>query len=271
MLGSFLSPLGRTDEAVAHYAEAARLDPRSTLVARRYAGILLDLRHFAEAESVATAGLRLAPDNSEMVVELAVARIARGDSAGARAAVRDALQHIPPADFAVAQPPFVWLDDSLQALALRLPPTAFAPDSGIGLGAVAIVRWNAGQYAAAKTAALVSRPLLERRVARHPEDFIARYNLALAAAAAGQRDQALAQVEQVRAMYRPVPGTAGWGFFVSGLLYIDLILGDKAGAIAWTDTLLHLPGATTPASLRIDPTYAPLRGDPKFQKLMAQK
>ncbi len=269
MLGSFLSILGRTDEAVARYAEAARLDPRSTLVARRYAGILLDLRRFAEAESVATAGLRLASDNSDMVVELALARIARGDSAGARAAVRDALQHIPPADFAVAQPPFVWLDDSLQALALRLPPTAFAPDSGIGLGAVALVRWNAGQYAAAKAAALVSRPLLERRVARHPEDFFARYNLALAAASAGQREQALAQVEQVRAMYRPVPGTAGWAFFVSGLLYIDLILGDKAGAIAWTDTLLHLPGATTPASLRIDPTYAPLRGDPRFQRLAA--
>ncbi len=271
MLGAFLSSLGRTDEAVARYAEAARLDPRSTLVARRYAGILLDLRRFAEAESVATAGLRLAPDNSEMVVELAVARIARGDAPGARAAVREALQHIPPADFAVAQPPFAWLDDSLQALALRLPPTAYAPDSGVGLGAVAIVRWNAGQYAAAKAAALVSRPLLERRVARHPEDFFARYNLALAAAAAGQREQALAQVEQVRAMYRPIPGTAGWGFFVYGLLYVDLLLGDKAGAIAWTDTLLHLPGATTPASLRIDPTYGPLRGDPRFERLTTGK
>ena len=271
MLGGFLAPLGRTDEAVARYGEAARLDPRSTLVARRYAGILLDLRRFAEAESVATAGLRLAPDNSEMVAELAQARIARGDAPGARAAVREALQHIPPADFAVAQPPFVWLDDSLQALALRLPPTAFAPDSGIGLGAVAIVRWNAGQYAAAKAAALVSRPLLERRIARHPEDFFTRYNLALAAAAAGQRDQALAQVEQVRAMYRPIPGTAGWGFFVSGLMYIDLLLGDKTGAIAWTDTLLHLPGSTTPASLRIDPTYGPLRGDPRFERLTTGK
>jgi serine/threonine-protein kinase len=271
MLGGFLAPIGRTDEAVARYAEAARLDPRSTLVARRYASVLLDLRRFAEAESVATAGLRLAPDNSDMVAELAQARIARGDAAGARAAVRDALQHIPPADFAVAQPPFVWLDDSLQALALRLPPTAFAPDSGIGLGAVAFVRWNAGQYAASKAAALASRPLLERRVARHPEDFFARYNLALAAAAAGQRDQALAQVEQVRAMYRPIPGTVAWGFFVSGLLNVDLFLGDKAGAIAWADTLLHLPGATTPASLRIDPTYGPLRGDPRFERLTTGK
>ena len=270
-LGGLLSSLGRTDEAVSSYAEAARLDPRSPLVARRYAGALLELRRFAEADSVATAALRLTPDNSDLVVELAVARMARGDAPGARAAVREALQHIAPADFAVAQPPFVWLDDSLQALALRLPPTAFAPDSGVGLGAVAVVRWNAGQYAAAKAAALVSRPLLERRVAQHPEDFFARYNLALALAAAGQREQALAQVEKVRLMYQPVPGTAGWGFFVSGLLYIDLILGDKAEAIAWADTLLHLPGSTTPASLRIDPTYGPLRGDPRFERLASGK
>jgi TolB-like protein/Flp pilus assembly protein TadD/tRNA A-37 threonylcarbamoyl transferase component Bud32 len=271
LLGSFLSVAGRTDEAVARYAEAARLDPRSTLVARRYAGVLLDLRRFAEAESVATAGLRLAPDNSDIVVELALARMARGDAAGARAAVRDALRHIPPADFAVAQPPFVWLDDSLQALALRLPPTAYAPDSGVGLGALAVVRWNAGQYAAARAVAVASRPLLERRLARHPEDLLARFNLAMAAAAAGQRDQALAQVERVRTMYQPVPGTAGWSFYIFGLLNIDLALGNTAEAIAWTDTLLHLPGTTTPASLRIDPTYGPLRGDPRFERLTTGK
>jgi len=32
LLGSFLAVLGRTDEAVARYAEAAKLDPRSVLV-----------------------------------------------------------------------------------------------------------------------------------------------------------------------------------------------------------------------------------------------
>src|SRR5439155_4639944 len=49
LLGSFLAVLGRTDEAVARYAEAAKLDPRSVLVGRRYAAVLLNQRRFAEA------------------------------------------------------------------------------------------------------------------------------------------------------------------------------------------------------------------------------
>jgi serine/threonine-protein kinase len=271
LLGSLLSATGRTDEAVARYSEAARLDPRSTLVARRYAVVLLNLRRFAEAESVASAGLKLAPDNVDLISELAVARIARGDAAGARAAIREALQHIRPADFAAAQPSLVWLDDSLQALALRLPQSAYAPDTASALLALSLVQWNAGQYAAARRTAAAARPLLERQVTRKPDDIVARNLLVLAAAADGRRDQALAEFGKARVQYRPIPGTADWGYFVATLVNVYLGLGDATQAIAWTDTLLHLPGSTTPASLRIDPTYAPLRSDPRFQKLMARE
>ncbi|MGE5230523.1 MAG: protein kinase domain-containing protein, partial [Deltaproteobacteria bacterium] len=271
LLGSLLSATGRTDEAVARYAEAARLDPRSTLVARRYAVVLLNLRRFSEAESVATAGLRLAPDNVDLVSELAAARIAQGDAAGARAVIHEALQHMQPADFAAAQPGLVWLDDSLQALALRLPPSAYASDSASALLALSLVQWNAGQYAAARRTGAAARPLLERRIARNPEDLVARSQLVLAAAADGKRDEALAEFDKGRAQFKPVPGSADWGYFVSVLANVYLALGDATQAITWTDSLLHLPGPTTPASLRIDPTYAPLRGDPRFQKLTAGK
>ena len=271
LLGSLLSATGRTDEAVARYAEAARLDPRSTLVARRYAVVLLSLRRFADAESVATAGLKLAPDNTDLVAALALAHIARGDAAGARAAIREALQRVQPADFAAAQPGFVWLDDSLQALALRLPPTVYAPDSASGLLALSLVQWNAGQFAAARRTGAVARPMLERWLARNPGDLTARFQLVLAAAADGRRDQALAEFEKGRAQYGPVPGSADWASFVGALVNVYLALGDATQAIAWTDTLLHLPSTTTPASLRIDPTYAPLRGDPRFQALTARK
>ncbi len=271
LLGSLLSSLGRTDEAVARYAEAARLDPRSVLVARRYANVLLDLRRFAEADSVATAGLKLAPDNSDLVGSLLQARIARGDVSGAQAALREALRHADARQVVATQPGFVWLDDSLQALALRLPPTAYADNPGLGFAGLAIVRWNAGQYPAARAAADSARSLLQAEVDRHPDDTWARFNLVLADAGAGRRSEALAEAERVRAAFRPVPKSPTWAAYINTRFQIDLVSGNTAGAVAWVDTLLHLPGTMTTASLRVDPTFATLRGDPKFQKLTAQK
>ena len=209
MLGSFLADLGRNDEAVARYAEAARLDPRSVLVARRYADVLVDQRRFAEADSVASAGLRIAPDNSELIGNLVRARLARGDARGARAALRQALHHVDSSQFIAAQYNWAWLDDSLQALALRLPPAAFADDKAIGFLGIATVLWNAGRYDAAKAYGDSARVLLRAQVARDPENFFPHYALAFAEAIAGRRAEALAQAEQVRAIYRPEPGSPG--------------------------------------------------------------
>ncbi len=269
MLGSFLDGLGRTDEAVARYAEAAKLDPRSVLVARRYASVLLNQRRFAEADSVASAGLRIAPDNSDLIAHALASRLARGDASGARTALRQALQHVEPSRFIAAQPWFVWLDDSLQALALRLPATAYADDRAQGLGGRSLVRWNAGRYDAARADADSARGLFEAQVARRPDDFFAHYGLAIAAGGAGRKAEALAEAERVRAMYRPEPGSPGWTNWVFLRVQVDLGLGNTAGAVAWADSLVHLPGPTTRAWLKLDPLFAPLRSDPAFQRLVA--
>jgi len=271
MLGSFLDALGRTDEAVARYAEAAKLDPRSVLVARRYAGALLNQRRFAEADSIASAGLRIAPDNSDLIGHILSAHVGRGDIAGARVALHEALRHVEPSRFIAAQSGWVWLDDSLQALALRLPATAYSQDEASGRLALAQVQWNAGRYDAARASGDSARAGFAAQVRHHPEDFWSHYALALAEGSAGRRAEALAEAERVRAMYRPEPGSPGQAAYVNLLLQIDLATGNKSGAIAWVDSLLHLPGTTTPASLEIDPLYAPLRGDAGFQRLVARK
>src|SRR5262249_46519533 len=162
---------------------------------------------------------------------------ARGDLAGARVALHEFLQHVEPSRFVGAQFGWVWLDDSLQALALRSPPSAYADDRAQGLLALSQVQWNAGRFDAARASADSARTSLAAQVAKGPDNFFVHYGLALAEGAGGRRAEALAEAERVRAMFRPLPGSAGWTAYVTLLLQIDLASGNKAGAIAWTDSL----------------------------------
>jgi hypothetical protein len=66
--------------------------------------------------------------------------------------------------------------------------------------------------------------------------------------------------------------------FEEGLALIQVTFGDNARAISILTRLLQTPYISwiydtpvTPALLRLDPTWDPLRADPAFQKLCEEK
>jgi len=82
----------------------------------------------------------------------------------------------------------------------------------------------------------------------------------------------LVEADRCRGIVHPDPGSPASGDWLSLRFAIDLQTGDAAGAVARLDSLLHLPGgALTRAWLRIDPTFAPLKGNPRFELLVTGK
>jgi serine/threonine-protein kinase len=196
-MGSVLASLGRNEEAVARLSEAARLDPRSLLVARRYSSSLVGLDRFRQADSVAGAALQLAPDNLGLVASRTYARLLVGDTAGVRVALREALRHVQPAEFfRNVDPGVLFVDDSLEKAALSLPPSAFADDRAEGLLQQASLRWIAGEYAAARASADSAIPLLEAQRALQPADPRVPALLMDAYALARRRAEGLAEAER---------------------------------------------------------------------------
>ena len=267
-----LPEVGRYEEAVALAAEAARLDPRSPLAARRQAYVLVWSGRFAAGDSVAAAALQIAPDNFLLIKFAAWAPLAQGDVPRARAVLHGALAHVSARRLVTELPDMVWLmDDSVRALALRLPPQAFSQDRAGGLLAVVRINWAEGRYAVARAYADSARPLLERQVEQLPTVEGLHSSLAITYAALGRCAEAVQEADRMRVFGGYERKGKGWHTLAFYRVAIGVLCGDYAGAVTWADTLVHSLGPGTRASLRVDPNFAPLRGRPDFERLVAGK
>ena len=56
-------------------------------------------------------------------------------------------------------------------------------------------------------------------------------------------------------------------YYQHQLVRIHLLLGDKQKAIDLLEPLLEVPYHLSPGWLRVDPTFDPLRGNPRFERL----
>src|SRR4029453_6179388 len=123
-----------------------------------------------------------------------------------------------------------------------------------------------------------ARNTLERLCRDQPDNAGFASMLSQANAALGEKDAALKQAERaimlVPSTKNPVDGPA----MEENLAIIQTMFGENSRAILTLTRLLRTPGngwlcdtPITPALLRLDPIWDPLRADPAFQKLCEEK
>ncbi len=274
MAGLAEQQLGRWDEAVAHFREAQSLDPRSLATARRRARVLLWLRRYREAREACDFALRLSSASPDVLDMKLMSFLGEGDLAAARAALRDAPPDGEPtrriAHLARYFDLFWMLDDEDQRLLLRLAPGAF--DDNRGAWGLTLARTHAlrGNPAAARAYADSARIALQGQVADNPQDAFVRANLALSLAMSGHGAEAVAEGRRALPL-EPIETNGITGPLVHfALVHIYLILGDHDAALDQLEPLLRIPFYVSPAWLRIDPTFAALRNNPRFRELVTR-
>ncbi|HSD33648.1 MAG TPA: protein kinase [Gemmatimonadales bacterium] len=265
---------GRWDSAREHLARAGALDPRSANTARRTGFNLLFLRRYAEARTALERALALAPNNFVVIEQQAMVALAQGDLTGARAIVRAAATTAgtaaPLAYFATYWDLYWVLDDAQQQQVLTLPPSAFDDDRG----SWAIVRAQTyalgGNTVQARVYADSARLAFDEQLRESPEDAQRHAFRGLALAYLGRKAEAIAEGERAVRL-APISRNALSGAYLQHqLARIYLLVDEPEKALDQLEPLLRMPYFLSPGWLRIDPTFAPLKGNPRFERLVAQ-
>jgi TolB-like protein/Tfp pilus assembly protein PilF len=283
-LGYIARREGHWDESIAYLEQALTLDPRNVELLSEAAGTYTMLRQFPAALKLHDRTLDITPNDPDVMASKAGIYQAEGNLQEAAKLLSQTNAQAPSGIAFRTKRTQLRLErnlgEAIRLLQARQAQFRFASEIdkvGNQLWLALTQRLN-GDTAGAKVTAAQARNTLESLCKNQPDNALLVAGLSLANAVLGEKELALKEAERAIMLSPSINDRVQGPAYEEILALVETMVGENSRAISTLTRLLQTPYGSwlygvsiTPALLKLDPLWDPLRSDPAFQKLCEEK
>jgi len=269
---------GRWTEALRSFERAIEPDPRNVKYLTTIAEICSNMRRYGEADRLGRRALALSPHDTWLRIFLAAQPLAeRADIQPWRNELNAIVSENPDAAPSISED--LWSCAIVERdVAAAERALATIPPEGIQayFGAVEPREWYVGYTArifdrpeTARSALTAARAILEKQLREKPDNALTWTFLGEVKAALGEKQEAIEAGQHACELW-PLSREPRWG--LRTLRYLAMIyawVGEKDLALQQLSLYAGQPFFVDYGELKLSPDWDPLRGDPRFEKIVA--